>query len=230
MAQLYLLHEICTNKTFAVQMETYDTNHNLNKMREGKKNIIKITSYKHKCKRNSILLFFCAQLWPLMRCTTQSEWRFCSAYFGCCLCFFSVDYCIIDWMRCVCCCCCFFLLEREQPKSKKLISMTHILSVEILSCRILFSCIQNGAHEIQLRAACFDFERKYSCVCLCIIVYMYKFLCLICKKQSASNSMPLNHTNMHTKVALRQWKKQKMISFHLAATIFRCIYLIEKCL
>lgn len=80
--------------------------------RRQKKNIIKITSYKHKCKLNSILLFFCAQLWPLMRCTTQSEWRFCSAYFGCCLCFFSVDYCIIDWMRCVCCCCFFFARKR----------------------------------------------------------------------------------------------------------------------
>lgn len=117
MAQLYLLHEICTNKTFAVQMETYDTNHNLNKMRDGKKNIIKITSYKHKCKLNSILLFFCVQLWPLMRCTTQSEWRFCSAYFGCCLCFFSVDYCIIDWM---CCCCCFFFARKRTAEIKEI--------------------------------------------------------------------------------------------------------------
>lgn len=66
---------------------------------------------------------------------------------------------------------------------------------------------------------------KFNCALLALIlsvnihayayVYtIYKFLCLICNKQSASNSMPLNNTNMHTKVALRQWrKKNDLISF-----------------
>lgn len=163
MAQLYLLHEICTNKTFAVQMETYDTNHNSNEMREGKKKYHQNNVIQTQMQAEfNITIFLCSVM------TTDALYNAIWMAF-----LFSIFWLLFVFLLCwllynrlnALCVLLFFLLEREQPKSKKLISMTHILSVEILSCRILFSCIQNGAHEIQLRAACFDFERKYSCVC-----------------------------------------------------------------
>lgn len=143
MAQLYLLHEICTNKTLRVQMETYDTNNNFERHTREEKQKYHQNNVIQTQMHSWIQFLFCAHCSVM---TTDAllynaiQWRFCSAYYF----FFSiVEYCIIDCARCVYLLIFIFILsilmkEHSRKKPKKLISMTHILSVEILSYRILF--------------------------------------------------------------------------------------------
>lgn len=136
MAQLYLLHEICTNKTVVYK----NGNLRQQQQRHHQKISSKITSYEYKCKPvtyNEFNFFYDHWCAPYNQCFSVC---FCSIF----------GYCIIDFVCCAWIVYNFFFLSphlraffnsRESSKNEmKLISMTHILRVLYIFLVAYYSC------------------------------------------------------------------------------------------